>query len=295
MGQFFENIPKEALIKWIQAQKVFWVATAPLTGNGHVNVSPKGQISEHHKSYGVTPDRVLEKGTNDKQVFWYLEMTGSGNETISHLLEPGNGRITIQFNEFQNEPRILRLWGKGRVLEFGTQPFDDMVEQENIELLPGVRSIIVVDIHQVGTSCGYSVPLFEFKGFRTTLTEYFRRKEDRYQAGSEKDSMPRYWALKNAWSMDGLPGMAAGLKAGREYAVEPSQKMVGPLAPKSRGGLGARGGFQLEHLIIALLTVLLAVSLATHPSLQQQAQTRVQEVLMQIRAMPDALPSSIRI
>ncbi|XXH02655.1 hypothetical protein Hte_009037 [Hypoxylon texense] len=296
MGEFFETIPKESLIKWILAQKVFWVATAPLSGNGHVNVSPKGQVSANHKSFGVTPDHVLDKDTSkdQQQMFWYLEMTGSGNETISHLLEPGNGRITTQFNEFQKEPRILRLWGKGRVLEFGTEPFNEMVERENIEIIPGVRSIIVVDIHQVGTSCGYSVPLFEFKGFRSTLNEFFRRKEERYLAGSEKDSMPRYWALKNAWSIDGLPGMPTGLKAGREYSIEPMKKMKGPFAPKNRAGLGVRGGFQIEHLVIMLLTVLLAMSLATHPAFQQHAQTRIREVMMQVRAVPETLPSSIR-
>ncbi|KAI6085278.1 hypothetical protein F4821DRAFT_152442 [Hypoxylon rubiginosum] len=298
MGEFFESIPKESLIKWIQAQKVFWVATAPLSGNGHVNVSPKGQVSANHKSFGVTPDRLPEKDApNDKQqqMFWYMEMTGSGIETISHLLEPGNGRITIQFNEFQKEPRILRLWGKGRVLEFGTAAFDDMVERENIEVIPGVRSIIVVDIHQVGTSCGYSVPLYEFKGFRTTLPDFFRRKEERFLAGSEKDSMPRYWALKSAWSMDGLPGMPTGLKTGREFAIEPMRKMVGPWAPKGRGGPGARGGFQIEHVIIMVLAALLAISVATHPAFQHHAQTRMQEVMMQIRSVPEALPSSIRL
>ncbi|KAI1779248.1 hypothetical protein F4818DRAFT_243715 [Hypoxylon cercidicola] len=292
MGEFFESIPKETLIKWIQAQKVFWVATAPLSGNGHVNVSPKGQVVPHHKSFGVTPERLVEK--DDKQMFWYMEMTGSGVETIAHLLEPGNGRITIQFNEFQQEPRILRLWGKGRVLEYGTEAFNDLVEKENIEVLPGVRSIIVVDIHQVGTSCGYSVPLYEFKGLRSTLPDFFRRKEERYLAGSDKDSMPRYWALKSAWSIDGLPGMPTGLRAAREYNVEPMKKMVGPFAPKKPAGLGARGGFQIEHLVIMLLTALLAISLATHPAFQQQAQARLREVMMQVRAVPEALPSSIR-
>ena len=86
------------MIDWILKQKVFWVATAPLSGNGHVNVSPKGG-----QYFGV----------KDEKTFWYMDLTGSGNETISHLHEPGNGRITIQLNAFEGGPKIVRLWGKG--------------------------------------------------------------------------------------------------------------------------------------------------------------------------------------
>ncbi|KAI2462918.1 hypothetical protein F4781DRAFT_437966 [Annulohypoxylon bovei var. microspora] len=273
MGAFFETIPT-SLIKWILDQKVFWVSTAPLSGKGHVNVSPKGG-----QAFGVP----------DNKTFWYLDMTGSGNETISHLLEPGNGRATILFNAFEGPPRILRLWGKGRVLENGTPEFDDIVQRENIELIPGIRSIIVVDVHQVGTSCGYSVPMYDFKEFRTTLNDYFKRKEDKFLAGNEKESIDRYWALKNAWSMDGLPGMPRGLKAGRLYAIKPAKKMVGPLAPKNGTNLSILwSSFQVEHFIIIVLALLLAISLATHPALQYQAQTRI------LKAVPDALPSSVR-
>lgn len=97
MGAFYETIPK-SLIQWILEQKVFWVATAPLSGAGHVNVSPKGG-----EDFGVLDDRT----------FWYMDLTGSGNETISHLLEPGNGRITIQLNAFDGPPKIVRLYGHG--------------------------------------------------------------------------------------------------------------------------------------------------------------------------------------
>ncbi|KAI2611829.1 hypothetical protein GGR54DRAFT_340220 [Hypoxylon sp. NC1633] len=278
MGAFFETIP-ESLIKWTLAQKIFWVSTAPLSGKGHVNVSPKGG-----QAFGIP----------DTKTFWYLDMTGSGNETISHLLEPGNGRVTILFNAFEGPPRILRFWGKGRVLESGSPEFDDIVERENIEIIPGVRSVIVVDIHQVGTSCGYSVPIYDFKEFRTTLNDFFRRKEDKFLAGNEKESMDRYWALKNAWSIDGLPGMKRGLEAGRVYAIEPVKKMVGPFAPKKGVGLSMRNGFMVEHFVIIVLTLLLAIMLATHPALQHQAQTRIRDVMMQVKAVPDALPSSVR-
>lgn len=98
MGAFYETIPI-SMIQWILEQKIFWVATAPLSAAGHVNVSPKGG-----QYFGVI----------DERTFWYMDLTGSGNETISHLLEPGNGRITVLFNAFEGPPRILRLWGHGR-------------------------------------------------------------------------------------------------------------------------------------------------------------------------------------
>lgn len=99
MGVFYETIPK-SLIPWILEQKVFWVATAPLSASGHVNVSPKGG-----SYFGIL----------DEKTFWYMDLTGSGNETISHLHEPNNGRITIMFNAFDGPPRIVRLWGKGEI------------------------------------------------------------------------------------------------------------------------------------------------------------------------------------
>lgn len=97
MGVFYETIP-ENLIEWIRKQHVFWVATAPLSGKGHINVSPKGG-----EYFGVL----------DEKTFWYHDLTGSGSETISHLYEPGNGRITIQLCAFEGGPKIVRLWGYG--------------------------------------------------------------------------------------------------------------------------------------------------------------------------------------
>lgn len=97
MAVFYEVIPK-SLIEWILQQKVFWVATAPLSNSGHVNVSPKGG-----QYFGII----------DEKTFWYMDLTGSGNETISHLLEPHNGRMTVLFNAFEGPPKIVRLWGHG--------------------------------------------------------------------------------------------------------------------------------------------------------------------------------------
>jgi len=176
MGQFFETIPP-SLIKWILDQKVFWVATAPLSPSGHVNISPKGG-----QYFGVI----------DEKTFWYMDLTGSGIETISHLHEPGNGRVTVMFNAFEGPPRILRLWGIGRVLESGNPDFETFVAKHNVKTIPGTRSIILVDIHQVGTSCGFSVPFFDFKEFRPVLNDFMRKKAERYAAGNEEESMDRY-------------------------------------------------------------------------------------------------------
>jgi hypothetical protein len=173
MGAYFESIP-QSLIQWILEQKLFWVATAPLSQIGHVNVSPKGG-----SYFGIV----------DEKTFWYMDMTGSGNETISHLYE--NGRITVLFNAFEGPPRILRLFGRGRVLEYESNEFNEFVKAHDVETIPGSRSVIVVDIHQVGTSCGFSVPFYDFKAFRPTLNEFFERKEKRFLAGKEEESMPR--------------------------------------------------------------------------------------------------------
>lgn len=155
---------------------MFWVATAPLSGKGHVNVSPKGG-----QYFGVL----------DRKTFWYQELTGSGNETISHLYEPGNNRITAMFNAFDGPPRILRIFGTGRVYEHSTPDFDKFVAEHNIDCIPGTRSIIIVDIHQVGTSCGFSVPYYDFKEFRPILNDFFKKKAKKEAEGVETESMPR--------------------------------------------------------------------------------------------------------
>ncbi|KAI0468790.1 pyridoxamine phosphate oxidase family protein [Xylaria cf. heliscus] len=274
MGAFFEEIP-ENLMEWIVKQKVFWVSTAPLSGRGHVNVSPKGG-----ECFGV-PNR---------RTFWYMDMTGSGSETISHLLEPGNGRITVLFNAFEGPPRIIRLWGKGKVLENGTPEFNEIVERENIRTIPGTRSVIIVDIHQVGTSCGYQVPFFSFVDHRRVLEQHFQNKHDKYEQGNEKESIERYWAFKNAWSMDGLPAMRRGLKTGKEFSIEPMKKMVGKLAPKN--GAHATGELHVAYVVIALLMALVAILAATHPAFEYfPAQRRMQSLLSQVTSIPSGSAS----
>ncbi|KAF4555910.1 Hypothetical protein D9617_2g058750 [Elsinoe fawcettii] len=239
MGAFFE-VMSPTLIQWILEQHMFWVASAPLSGSGHVNVSPKGG-----KYFGV----------DDERTFWYQDLTGSGNETISHIHEPGNGRIVILFNAFIGPPKIVRLWGHGSVLENGTPEYESFTKAHpEIDLIPGTRSIIKVDVHQVGTSCGFSVPYYDFKEYRPILNNFFAEKTRKFNNGNTKESMDRYWALKNSYSMDGLPGMKRGQAALKvEKDVTPLKKMVGPLAPKP-GSYKVSRGLPLEHVLLVALT-----------------------------------------
>ncbi|KAI2632788.1 pyridoxamine phosphate oxidase family protein [Xylaria nigripes] len=284
MGAFYEEIPPH-LVDWMLTQKVFWVSTAPLSGSGHVNVSPKGGNSR--EGFGIPNTRS----------FWYMDMTGSGNETISHLLEPGNGRITILFNAFEGPPRIVRLWGKGKVLEYGTPEFNDIVARENIKTMPGTRSVIVVDVHQAGSSCGYQVPFFSFVDHRHVLQEHFKKKAQRFEAGNEKESMDRYWASKNAYSMDGLPGMMRALRTGKELSIEPVKKMVGNMVPKNRGkGATANIELHIAYLIIVVLVAFVAILAATHPAFECfPVQRRMQGLLSHVVPTPGGSPSAVRL
>lgn len=155
---------------------------------------------------------------------------GSGVETLSHLLEPNNGRITVLFNAFEGPPRILRLWGHGRPLEYGSKEFIEFVAKHDVKTIPGTRAVVVVDIHQVGTSCGFSMPFYDFKEFRTTLNEFFVKRVAAEESGNKKDGIERYWAYKNSESMDGLPGMRRGVETAKREKVAPIKKLVGAAA-----------------------------------------------------------------
>ncbi|CAK4034673.1 hypothetical protein AC578_10492 [Lecanosticta acicola] len=228
MGVFYEGIPSH-LQTWILEQKILWVATAPLAASHHINLSPKGG-----PYFGLL----------DAHTFWYMDLSGSGSETIAHLRE--NGRITVLFHAFTGAPRIVRLWGYGEVLERGSVGFEKFVEerkeggQGGLEVIAATRSIIVVSVHQVGSSCGYSVPFFEFREFRKTLNRVFEKKERDFEAGRNGgESKDRYWAYKNAWSIDGLPGMQRGLDCAMRELVQPIEKfvsiMLGLLLAERRG------------------------------------------------------------
>ncbi len=171
-----EMSPKH--IAWIQKQKMFFVGTAPLAKDGHINLSPKGGDSF----------RVL----NSLEVA-YLDYTGSGAETIAHLRE--NGRMVIMFCAFEGPPQIFRLHGTGKAHLKGTPEYENLASHfpEN----PGARSIIHLSVNRVADSCGYSVPFYDYKNDRDGLDKWAAKKGD--------DGIISYQQEKNASSIDGLP------------------------------------------------------------------------------------------
>jgi hypothetical protein len=179
MGRALDAISDE-LAAFIARQHVFFVATAPSDG-GHVNLSPKG----------LDTFAVL-----DANAVAYLDLTGSGVETIAHLRD--NGRITIMFCAFDGKPNIVRLYGRGEVLAIG-EPEADALRPRFGEY-PGVRSVIRVAVDRVSTSCGYAVPLLRYEGERDQLSTWAERRGP--------DGLVEYRDEKNAVSIDGLPGLA---------------------------------------------------------------------------------------
>lgn len=246
MGVFYEQIP-DSLKPWILDQKMLWVGTAPLARDGHINISPKGG-----KQFGIISPTA----------FWYLDLTGSGVETLAHLHEPGNGRICIMFIAFEGAPKIIRLWGKGRAIENGTPEFDAHVAEHKVEIIPGARSIVMVDIHQVASSCGFSVPFYEWKGWRTTLDESFEKKEKKFKEGDESQSMDRYWAFKSQLSIDGLPGMKRGYEYAQQNDIAPLKKMIGKYAPSPKHPRTAEDISMVHVLAVGLLCLVIGAVLA---------------------------------
>jgi len=169
-----------ALTDAVRAAPLFFVATAPLAADGHVNVSPKG---------GDTL-RVL-----DAHTVAYLDLTGSGAETAAHLRE--NGRITLMVCAFSGPPQIVRLYGRGEVVRPGDDGFEALAAL--FPDLPGARAVIRVAVERVGSSCGYAVPLMRYEGERSRLIEWAEAK------GTE--GLVEYRAAKNAKSIDGLPAL----------------------------------------------------------------------------------------
>ena len=179
MGKIRQEID-DALAAWIAEQHVFFVATAPSSTAGRVNLSPKG----------VEGLRVLEGG----EVAW-LDLTGSGAETLAHVRE--NGRVTLMFCAFEGPPRIVRLYGRGTVVEPGDPEFPDLRARFSSTAL--VRSILRVRVDRVADSCGYGVPLMRFEAHRTQLTDWVERKG--------QEGLRRYQREKNEKSIDGLPAL----------------------------------------------------------------------------------------
>jgi Pyridoxamine 5'-phosphate oxidase len=176
MSKWYEEVTPE-MKTFIEAQKVFFVATAPR--EGHINLSPKG----------MDTFRVL-----DAHKAIYLDLTGSGNETAAHLLE--NGRITIMFCSFDKTAAIMRLYGRGRAIHPQDSEWTDYLAKFPPE--PGVRQIMEITIERAMTSCGYAVPRMENENLeeRDTLRKYWEKK------GGNLDD---YHREHNLHSVDGLP------------------------------------------------------------------------------------------
>ena len=181
MSRTYESI-SPAVIEWIERQQMFFVASAPLAGDGHVNLSPKGL--DTFRILG--PNRVA-----------YLDLTGSGIETIAHLQQ--NGRITFMFCAFDGPPLIVRLYGTGRAVLLGTDEYDELVGE--FPEFPGPRAVIVVDVDRITDSCGYAVPKLVFEEERIVLSRWAERKSD--------EELDEYRLARNAESIDGLPGVVS--------------------------------------------------------------------------------------
>jgi hypothetical protein len=187
MGKVFDGID-DALRDWIGRQRLFFVGTAPLAADGHVNVSPKGPIG----SLAILDDHTVA----------YLDLVGSGAETIAHLRE--NGRIVVMFCAFEGPPRIVRLHGAGEVVQADDPRFEDLFERCDFddEVL-GQRSIVLVDVKRVADSCGYGVPLMSYEGERP----HQRLSSEKRLRTKGPNGFVDYQREKNTRSIDGLPAV----------------------------------------------------------------------------------------
>ncbi|SEC48504.1 Pyridoxamine 5'-phosphate oxidase [Tenacibaculum sp. MAR_2009_124] len=174
MAKFYDSINKRVK-QFIEEQKMFFVATAPK--EGRINLSPKG----------MDTFKILD----DKKVAW-LSVTGSGNETSAHLLE--NGRITIMFCAFNGAPNILRIYGSAIEVLPENKEWNQYISL--FPELPGTRQIFIVEIETVQTSCGMSLPYYEYQGERNQLNEWAENKGE--------SGINTYWDERNQVSIDGL-------------------------------------------------------------------------------------------
>ena len=179
MGKVFEGID-EKLAAFIHEQPVFFVATAPLAEDGHLNLSPKGN------------NRVE---VLDERTVAYLDLTGSGVETIAHLRE--NGRIVVMLCAFEGPPRIVRLHGRGEVVQKGAPGYPELAAR--FPSHPSARAVVKVEVDRISDSCGYGVPLMSFQRERTQMEDWAEHKGP--------DGIVEYQATRNAASIDGLPGL----------------------------------------------------------------------------------------
>jgi len=177
VGKILKTLDDEAK-QFIKEQSMFFVASAPVDPEGHINLSPKG----------LDTFRILGPRT-----VAYLDFTGSGVETIAHLKE--NGRIVLMFCAFQGSPNILRLYGKGRTVELNEPEFNAL--QAQFPVYDSTRAIIVIELTRIANSCGYGVPLLKYEGERSQMAAWASKQGP--------DGLKAYRQEKNSRSIDGLP------------------------------------------------------------------------------------------
>ncbi|WP_055589404.1 pyridoxamine 5'-phosphate oxidase family protein [Peterkaempfera griseoplana] len=183
MANVHEGID-DRLRKFIEQQALFFVGTAPLAGDGHVNVSPKGAKG----SLAVLDEHTVA----------YLDFTGSGAESIAHLRE--NGRITLMWCSFEGPPDVVRVHGTGEPVFRDDPRWAELIGHfPAVSEQPGARAIVLVRALRVSDSCGYSVPFMEYRGERDLLVQYFGRRDEQFHTD--------YVERKNGVSIDGLPAM----------------------------------------------------------------------------------------
>ncbi|GAA3649295.1 pyridoxamine 5'-phosphate oxidase [Lentzea atacamensis] len=184
MGKEYERI-EPRLWEFIERQKVFFVASAPLAGDGHVNLSPKGRQG----TLRILDDRTVA----------YLDFGGSHAETIAHLRE--NGRITLMWCAFEGPPNIVRIHGRGEPVFRDDPRFPGLVAGFGEADGPALRAVIVVTAELISDTCGFAVPFMDYRAERELHANHFGRKTD--------EEFREYTASKpyNNASLDGLPAV----------------------------------------------------------------------------------------
>ncbi len=184
MGKTYERIDGR-LRDFIERQPLFFIATAPLSEDGHVNLSPKG--------------RTGSSAVLDERTFAYVDFGGSGAETIAHLRE--NGRVTVMWCAFEGPPNIVRVHGRGEPVFRDDPRWPGLIDKIPEGKKPSARAIIVVTADRISDTCGFAVPLMDHQGGRALHEEYFGRKTDAEFATycESKDHV--------GTSLDGLPGL----------------------------------------------------------------------------------------
>ncbi len=198
MAKVFDRLDEHQR-EWIAAREMFFVATAPLAADGRVNCSPKGPMGTF---------RVL-----DDHTVAYLDMVGSGAETVAHLRE--NGRIVVMFCAFDGPPQILRLHGRGEIVAAEDPRFEELYARADFEAPHDIeearRAVILVEVERIADACGYGVPLMSYEGERVHAEKWAEKK---LRTGGEA-GIADYMNEKNETSIDGLPAFDVG---GRQTA-----------------------------------------------------------------------------